>query len=158
MSPGKYTELFFLDEATALSAGHRPCAECQHARYLLFRTTWKAANPDLTANVSFSAEEMDAVLHAERLDSGRQKRTYFAPVSELPAGVLVADSRGTPFLVHQDGLLRWEPGGYSKDVKVSDAELLSVLTPKSIVRTIAKGYSVGIHPSAFPIPFSGQEQ
>ena len=62
MTPGRYTELFFLDEATALAAGHRPCAECQHARYLLFRETWAAANPDLSGGASPSADVIDGVL------------------------------------------------------------------------------------------------
>jgi hypothetical protein len=73
MTPRRYTELFFLDEATALAAGHRPCAECQHARYLVFREIWAEANPDLVG-ASFSADAMDGVLHAERLDSRRRKR------------------------------------------------------------------------------------
>ena len=72
--PGRYTELFFLDEATAMAAGHRPCAECQRARYRLFRETWAAANAGLVATPSLSADEIDRVLHAERLDDGRRKR------------------------------------------------------------------------------------
>jgi hypothetical protein len=149
MSPGRYTELFFLDEATALAAGHRPCAECQHERYLLFREIWKAANPSLPAGASFTAEDMDDILHAERLDSGKEKRTYLSPLSELPAGVLVADSAGVPFLVHKDGLLRWEPGGYSRDSSRTEGPV-HVLTPKSVVNAIFRGFPVGIHPSASP--------
>jgi len=148
MSPGGYTELFFLDEATALAAGHRPCAECQRARYILFREIWSAANSDLLAGGRCSADEMDEVLHRERLDNQRRKRTYPSSLSELPAGVLAADPEGVPFLVLNDGLiLRWQPGGYSRDLPLP-ADPVSVLTPKSIVMAIAAGYPVGIHPSA----------
>jgi len=155
MSPGRYTELFFLDEATALAAGHRPCAECQHERYVLFREIWKAANAGLLDGAGYGAacgaEEMDSILHAERLDVGRQKRTYLSLLSELPAGVMVADAAGVPFLIHKDGLLRWEPGGYSRNpsgnVCAPDGTV-RVLTPGSIVRAIAEGFPVSLHPSA----------
>src|ERR1051326_763992 len=76
MTPRRYTELFFLDEATALAAGHRPCAECQRARYRLFRDVWAAANPDQITSRPPTADEMDRLLQAERVDSLREKRTY----------------------------------------------------------------------------------
>src|SRR5262249_16804929 len=91
MTPGRYTELFFLDEATGLAAGHRPCAECQHGRYRLFREFWAAANGDRMAARQPSAEQIDEVLHGERLGPGRVKRAYFESLATLPAGTMVAD-------------------------------------------------------------------
>jgi len=147
MTRGRYTELFFLDEATALAAGHRPCAECQRARYDLFRERWAAANPDLATSARVSADDMDRVLHAERLAAGETKRTYRELLSRLPAGVMVADDERHALLVHERGLLRWTPGGYAGRESRGDAEV-SVLTPRSIVRAIAGGFPVAVHPSA----------
>src|SRR6266567_7977333 len=148
MTPGRYTELFFLDEATALAAGHRPCGECQRARYDLFRERWAAANRDLSTAARPSADDMDRVLHAERLGSGGAKRTYRDRLSHLPAGVMVADDEHRAFLVHERRLLRWTPGGYAgRESRRENAEL-SVLTPRSIVQAIARGLPVGLHPSA----------
>ncbi len=148
MSPGRYTELFFLDEATALAAGHRPCAECQHERYLLFRDIWTAANPGLIPDSSRAADDIDAVLHAERLDERRGKRTWLAPLADLPPGVMVADPQGAAHLVLERRLVRWEPGGYVGSVPWPARGGVEVLTPPSIVRAIAKGYPVSLHPSA----------
>ena len=148
MSPGQYTELFFLDEATALAAGHRPCAECQHARYRMFREIWAAANPDLIVAPSLPADEIDRVLHAERVDGEKRKRTYLAPVSELPSGVMVADNEGLPCLVGEQWLIHWEPGGYGRSVPKPRGSVFQVLTPQSIVRAIMQGYPVMVHSSA----------
>src|SRR5881296_2034093 len=89
MTPGRYTELFFLDEATALAAGHRPCAECQRARYALFRDVWGAANPGIFLSSVPSAEEMDGVLHMERIGTKGTKSTYSSLLAELPVGTMV---------------------------------------------------------------------
>jgi hypothetical protein len=148
MTPGRYTELFFLDEATALAAGHRPCAECQRARYLLFRETWAAANAGFVRASAPSTNEIDSILHAERLDDERGKRTYRAPLSELPAGVMVADSMGVPYLVLEEQLTLWEPGGYGRRIPTRSGDVFQVLTPPSVVRALARGYPVMIHPSA----------
>lgn len=147
MTPGRYTELFFLDEATALAAGHRPCAECQRTRYNLFREHWTAANPDLATTARPAADDIDRVLHAERLGLGGTKRTYRDQLSRLPAGVMIADDEHRAFLVHERGVLRWTPGGYAQELPAEDAEV-SVLTPRSVVRAIARGYPVSLHASA----------
>jgi len=147
MTPGLYTELFFLDEATALAAGHRPCAECQRTRYDLFRQHWAAANPDLAASARPSADDMDRVLHAERLGAGGTKRIYRDRLSRLPIGVMVADD-ARAYLVHEHGLLRWTPGGYAARESGGDDPELFVLTPRSVVRALGHGFSVGLHPSA----------
>ena len=142
MVPGQYTELFFLDEATALAAGHRPCAECQRSRYDLFRTHWTARGRALPG-----ADDLDDVLHAERLD-GRAKRTYGERLARLPSGTMVADTDGQAYLVHGTTLVRWSPGGYAETMpRPSDARW-RVLTPRSIVRALARGYPVDVHASA----------
>jgi hypothetical protein len=145
MAPGRYTELFFLDEATALAAGHRPCAECQRARYTLFRRHWAAANGRRQPP---SADEMDGVLHTERLDARRRKRTYTEMLSRLPGGVMVAEPGGRAHLVQDGRLLRWTPAGYRRAERRGADVRLTVLTPRSIVRAIADGYPVTVHDSA----------
>src|SRR5947209_19463115 len=106
MTPGRYTELFFLDEATALAAGHRPCAECRHARFLDFCHAWATPRP--------SADAIDRQLHAERLAPDGSKRTYSAKLATLPDGVFVtADAWGGQACLLWGGrLLAWAPGGY----------------------------------------------
>jgi hypothetical protein len=146
MAPGRYTELFFLDEATALAAGHRPCAECQRERYLLFRERWASAGPGGTAPLS--ADEMDRVLHSERLEADRRKRMYAAPAAELPLGAIITDSNVIPFLVLEDRLVRWAPGGYTDSIPRPGSGTFQVLTPPSTVRAIQRGYRVLVHPSA----------
>src|ERR1700756_369210 len=87
MTPNRYTELFFLDEATALAAGHRPCAECRPARFLDFCRAWKVAHPQDGGAGRPTADEMDNRLHAERVAADRSKRVYTAALDELPDGV-----------------------------------------------------------------------
>jgi hypothetical protein len=148
MTPGHYTELFFFDEATALAAGHRPCAECQRARYLLFREHWAAANPGQFSSAVPGADDMDRVLHAERIEGQHGKRTYRDRLSRLPSGVMVAGEDGAACLVLEHALLPWSAGGYGPAVpRPADAEV-RVLTPPSVVRAITHGLPVGIHPSA----------
>jgi hypothetical protein len=141
MTPGRYTELFFLDEATALAAGHRPCAECQRARFLLFRGVWAAANPDRVASATPSADEIDRVLHAERIAEGN-KGTYPERLSRLPNGVMVADVEGRAFLVQGETLIPWTPAGYGPAVAKPAGATFRVLTPRSVVRAIGLGYPV----------------
>jgi hypothetical protein len=145
MTPGHYTELFFLDEATALAAGHRPCAECQRSRYLLFRDLWASANPDRVTAPTPSAEEIDQVLHAERVADDGGKRTYLEQLSRLPGGVMVANAGDEAFLVRDESLVPWTPAGYGVAVPRRSDAMFRVLTPKSVVRTLARGYPVGIH-------------
>jgi hypothetical protein len=150
MAPGQYTELFFLDEATALAAGHRPCAECQPERFEHFRALWAAANPRLARAPRPAAPALDALLHAQRLTPRGQKRTYAAPAASLPGGTFVV-LPGAPhaYLVLGHWLLRWSPFGYDAAVArpTSAGATIRVLTPRSVVKTLTAGYTPALHPS-----------
>lgn len=147
MTPGRYTELFFLDEATALAAGHRPCAECRRDDYNRFRRAWVAAGLPSRAALP-SADEMDGRLHSERLDPAGGKVTHPARLDDLPDGVFVlAEGNEQPLLL-RDGLLwPWRPGGYAPSLAQPTNTPLQLLTPPSIAAIVAAGYVPGYHPS-----------
>jgi hypothetical protein len=141
-----YTELFFLDEPTALAAGHRPCFECRRADAQDFAAAF-AAGYGLGAIPR--APEMDAVLHAERLD-GRAKRLHRLPLDDLPDGAFVAlaRERGRAFAVRGAGLLEWTPTGYGGRRRRPRGLMVDVLTPPAILAALSAGYRPSWHPSA----------
>jgi hypothetical protein len=141
-APGRLTELFFLDEATGLAAGHRPCGECRYRDYQAFKRFWATAFRGGVPGVG----EIDARLHADRLVRPGIRRTYTAPLSGLPDGAMV-EVDGTPWLVHDGGLLAWTPGGYRDRVRRPDAPTapLTVITPRATVAVLAAGYRPVIH-------------
>lgn len=153
MPPGHYTSLFFLDEATALAAGHRPCAECQRERFNLFRAHWGAANPELAGSAAPLVETIDTALHHERISDQRYQRnkiklTYPEQLARLPEGVFVLlEARDTPYLVCGNQLVPWSFARYGRPIARRDA-MVQVLTPRSTVRAIAHGYAPFMHPSA----------
>lgn len=152
MTPGHYTELFFLDEAVALAAGHRPCAECTRERFNTFRELWARANPELTNGPKPLATLLDEVLQAERITATKQKVTYQEQLRKLPDGAFVTLGGGQPpYLVLGGALLAWKPEGYFEKVARPGDKIVEVLTPRSIVRTLAQGYPVAIHPSAYQL-------
>jgi hypothetical protein len=150
MAPSRYTELFFLDEATALAAGHRPCAECRHARFLDFCNAWRTAHPRRGALPRPAADEIDGRLHAERLAPDRSKRTFVAALDGLPDGVFVTVAAWgqRAYLVRGGHLLAWSPGGYGERRRRPRGEEVRVLTPPSTVKAIRAGYVPEMHPSA----------
>jgi hypothetical protein len=150
MTPGHYTELFFLDEATALAAGHRPCAECPRERFNAFRMAWRSARPRTVGSPLPAAEEIDGRLHAERTRPDRSKRVFEASLDELPCGVFVrhADWGEDAYLVWNDGLFAWSAGGYTGRRDRPKKAEVAVLTPESTVGAIRAGYAPEIHPSA----------
>ena len=150
MTPGRYTELFVLDEATALAAGHRPCAECRHARFLHFCHAWGTANPGDGGSPRTAAAVIDDHLHAERLAPDHSKRFFLAALDELPDGVFVtaAGWGEQAYLVWGDRLLAWTPGGYAEQRRRPKGAEVQVLTPPSTVKAIRAGYVPEIHPSA----------
>jgi hypothetical protein len=142
MSPGTWTELFFLDEATAFAAGHRPCAECRHADYRAFQAAWRSAVDSDT-----SADAMDARLHAERRLRPWVKRTFVADVAGLPDGTCIAlDAQA--WLVRGDTLIEWSPEGYGNRRDRGLSGEVRVLTPPSLVAVLRAGYPIALHPSA----------
>ncbi len=152
MRPHTYTELFFLDEATAFAAGHRPCAECRRADFERFRDLWTSSFGG-TGRV----DPIDATLHEQRLD-GRRKRTYRERIGALPRGTFVAldDSAWLVAGSHKTQaagsanvtLLRWTDGGYTDRRTISADTSVGVLTPPALVRMLAAGYRPLLHASA----------
>ena len=148
MQPHSYTELFFLDEATAFAAGHRPCAECRNADYRRFREAWAAwsRTPARGAGV----ERIDAVLHADRLEgrgAAQHQRVYQEEIGALPDGVFITLD-GQPWLLWRDRLLAWTPAGYTTRRAQPAAGRVTVLTPRALVATFRSGYRPAVHPSA----------
>jgi hypothetical protein len=140
MPPGRYTGLFFLDEATAFAAGHRPCAECRHEDYLRY--------VDL---VGMRAQAIDARLHEERLGP-RSK----SALEELPDGVFVLRD-SDPWLVLGDRILRWTPAGYADRIRRPSGRA-EVVTPPTNLHVLASGWSGDvplIHPSGNPDASTG---
>jgi hypothetical protein len=144
MAPRRYTELFFLDEATALAAGHRPCFECRRADFLKFAGLWASTRGGLDRA---TAADMDKVLHAERVSSSGSKVTYQAPFTGLPAGSMVR-LRGWPHLVAPSGVLAWSHAGYEPPSICPEDTEVEVLTPRSTVAVLLAGYRPMLHPSA----------
>ena len=146
MRPHSYTELFFLDEAAAFAAGHRPCAECRHADYQRFKSAWAMAH-----GAAMSAEQMDAVIHADRLEGrgrAQRKRTYRAAIATLPDGVYLALD-GRAWLLWRGELLAWSAGAYTeRQPAPSASSLVEVLTPAALVAVFRAGYTPSVHPSA----------
>ena len=137
-APARYSELFFLDEATAFAAGHRPCAECNRERFNQFKRAWPARTKVI---------EIDTVLHAERI-AGGDKVSYDARLDELPEGVMI-EREGAALLVHPSALYPWSFGGYGDPLpRPSGATRVRVLTPRSMVRAIDEGLAPQIHASA----------
>jgi hypothetical protein len=140
MTPHRYTELFFLDEAAAFSAGHRPCAECRRADYNRFRDLWQQH-----IGAAADADTMDRRLHADRLD-GKKKRTSRADLASLPDGTYVV-WEGKPHLVLADKMLEWSDFGYTHRIARPARGEVDVLTPRAIVEIFSAGYNPAIHPS-----------
>ena len=143
MPPGRWTALFFLDEATALAAGHRPCAYCRRGDYIGFAEAWQAAGQ---LERRPWARDMDAVLHPERTDRSRRKITHWAPAAGLPDGVMIL-AGGEPGLLVGGQVRPWSFRGYGAAAAAGDGQV-EVLTPPSIVAAIAAGYRPLVHPSA----------
>lgn len=147
-SPHTWSELFFLDEATALAAGHRPCAYCRRPRYREFRSLWCTVNAALLDEPNPRASRIDAILHAERVADDRGKRTWTAPVERLAPGAFIVRD-GTAHLLWDERLLPWSHEGYgeARPLPAPGTEVM-VLTPASLVAILRAGFVPQVHPSA----------
>ena len=129
--------------ATALAAGHRPCAECRRERYEEFCAAWAAGNGGAGRP---RADDMDALMHTDRFESGG-KKTYEAPLSALPEGAFV-ERDGQVDLIRGGRMLPWSFAGYGSARDLAPSTTVRVLTPRSIVRVIRAGFAPRVHPSA----------
>ena len=141
MGGRSWTELFFLDEATAFAAGHRPCFYCRRDDANRFRAAWEAGN----RGRDMLAPEIDAVLHRERFSSGKKLHPLPMRIEKLPDGTMAQDGDDS-FLIVQGRALKWSPAGYTRAEPTPDEAML--LTPPSTVRAFAAGYRPVLHPSA----------
>ncbi len=139
MAPGRYTELFFLDEATAYAAGHRPCAECRRADFTRFMEVWRECfGPTDRVGI------VDRALHAARVDRQRRKITFFAPAATLPGGTMIRSADG-PALIRDGALRHWSNGGYGNRTALPRGAV-EVLTPEPVVAQLRSGLPVAFHP------------
>lgn len=146
-SPNTYSELFFLDEATAFSAGHRPCAECRRSRFLEFKAAWAAANPEVGLT-SPPVAQIDRILHAERAMRGGGKVTHVEQFGSIPPGTII-DWGGAPHLVWSGRLFPWSHHGYGRSLQAPPEHTpVPVLTPASIVAAFRHGLRPQVHESA----------
>jgi len=142
MGGRSWTELFFLDEATALSAGHRPCFFCRRDDAKRFRAAWEQGNGFRRV----LARDIDKVLHRERLSGGKKRlHAVQMPLEELPDGAMLQHGAES-FLIVRGQALAWSPAGYRKAPNaIKDAMLL---TPPSTLRALSAGYRPVLHKSA----------
>ena len=145
-SDGRYSELFFLDEATAFAAGHRPCNRCQSEAYSVFKTAWQSSQSD---GQFVKADVMDNQIHSERLNRSGEKRTFSEVLQQLPDGVMVTtlDAILPPCLLWRGQLWAWSFAGYSAPIRATPSTTVSVLTPRSYCAVLASGYRLNVHPS-----------
>jgi hypothetical protein len=141
MTPNRYTELFFLDEAVALAAGHRPCGECRRERYRAYMDLWAAHCADLG---HATPKDVDRALQRARIDpKTKGQRRYEAALDALPDGAFVALG-DTACLVQRDHLLPYNPTGYGPALERPRGMTVRVLTPEPTVRILGAGYQAAI--------------
>lgn len=137
----RWTPLFFLDEAVALAAGHRPCATCRREAYNRFRAAWGGGPLP-------SAKEMDASLHAARVVQRlRTQLTHEADIASLPDGAVIR-WQDHPTLVLGARLLRWTPSRYEAPDPRPASGTVTALTPAPIIAVLTAGYRPALHPTA----------
>jgi hypothetical protein len=138
MQPDRWTELFFMDEATAFSAGHRPCFQCRYQDHMRFKEYWLKGNPQYGFDRKTPVAKIDDILQAERIAADKSKVIYQAKPEALPDGTFVLYN-DKPYLVKNNQLHLWTPGGYEKAVSLPGIAL-PVLTPQSFVNMFSAGY------------------
>ena len=148
LQPGRFTELFFLDEATAFAAGHRPCALCRRSDYHALRAIWRELHP-----AQVGPDAIDAQLHSERVEAAtRAQRRSACDLAELPDGAFVLLDE-QPWLVLGSELLRWTAGGYADRVPRPRRSRATLVSPPSLVEVLRRGWRPVVpllHPSHLP--------
>lgn len=139
MMPNRWTELFFFDEATAFSAGHRPCFQCRYADHRRFKTCWLKGNPEYGFDEKTSIHLIDEIIHRERIKPDKSKVIFPEKAANLPDGAFILLDNNA-HLVLNGWLYLWSPFGYEKKMPVPVSETVEVLTPRSIVNTFSAGY------------------
>lgn len=149
MAPGKYTELFFLDEATALAAGHRPCGDCRAERLAEFERAWAAGVEGRPGEVAL-VSKIDPVMKLDRADRNGVQRRFTARAGGLPDGAMVQlpGEEGIARLKWRGQYLKWSPAGYGQPKAVEEKTTVTVLTPACTVKVLAAGYAPEVHASA----------
>jgi hypothetical protein len=146
MQPGRFTELFFLDEATAFAAGHRPCALCRRDDYNRFAALWLRIHPGQAG-----ADAIDEQLHAERVAPGTRAQLHHeASLDDLPDGAFVVH-QAAPHLVLGRDLWRWTPAGYDAPAARPAGGRAQLITPPSLTEILRAGWAPAVplvHPSA----------
>jgi hypothetical protein len=147
MAPGKYTELFFCDEAVSLAAGHRPCAECRRSDYNWFMTAWQTA---FALSALPKAPEVDRALHSARVDRDKRQIRVSGPIGGLPDGSMIClpDAPRAAWLTWKGHLHRWSHEGYTERRTLPVGADAIILTPEPSLRVLAAGYLPSVHPSA----------
>ena len=144
MTPNRYTELFFLDEAVAIAAGHRPCFECRRRDYHAWQAAWRAGNG---GDSPPRAPAMDAILHGQRVERRtRRQRVWRSPIDTLPDGTFVLHENA-PCLLHGSWLWPWSHTKYGRALAIPAAATVTVLTPPAAVGTLRGGYLPALHDS-----------
>ncbi|MFD0396855.1 hypothetical protein ACFVHI_02060 [Kitasatospora sp. NPDC127121] len=141
--PGRLTELYFLDEATALAAGHRPCGLCRVPDYRRFQRSWA----DTLGGGLPGAPEMDSRLQADRRTPDGRQRTFRAAAGDLPDGAFIRLD-GEAGLMRQGYWRPWSMAGYGATRAVAPDLRVEVLTPAVTVQVLVGGYAPVLHPSA----------
>ncbi len=154
-APGHYTQLFFLDEAVSLAAGHRPCAECRRQDFARFMDSWRQGFGG-EAGRALRVREIDEALHRARVTRNRRQSRIKARAKDPPDGafVTIEDGPDAAWLIWRRSLHRWSHEGYVERRPVTQVGDVLVLTPALSLRVLAAGYRPGIHPSAAMEPAS----
>ncbi len=148
MTPRSWTELFFLDEAVALAAGHRPCGYCRREDYRRFLDCW-AVGTGWSQARPVRQPDLDAKLHGERVDRQGHQRHHDAALDQVPDGCFVLLPKDpTPWLVQGENLFPWAHAGYGRPVRRPAGVMASVMTPASTRAALDAGYTPIVHPSA----------
>jgi hypothetical protein len=152
MSPNRWTELFFLDEATAFAAGHRPCGFCRHVDFKKFKTLWIAANgAQYNMTEQTKMDIIDGYIHQERLNKEGFSQRFKALLQSLPTGTFMSLGNEKAYLWYDERVFEWSFSGYHEIFDVPKNQEVEVLTPFSYVNVFKMGYVPQVHSSVLLI-------